>query len=85
MAHKNGLDGVYLTPTREQCFAEFKKAIPQLTVNDSARKQVELDQANHENSELEMKNKELLDYKTKVDQLWTEMERRESRDIKLSL
>ena len=32
MGHKNGLDGVYLTPTIEQCFAEFKKAIPDLTV-----------------------------------------------------
>ncbi|MDE2590866.1 MAG: site-specific integrase, partial [Patescibacteria group bacterium] len=33
MAHKNGLDGVYLKPTREQCFAEFVKAIPELTIN----------------------------------------------------
>lgn len=32
MAHKNGLDGVYLKPTREQCFAEFVKAIPELTI-----------------------------------------------------
>ena len=27
MAHKRGLDGVYLKPTREQCFEEFEKAI----------------------------------------------------------
>jgi len=32
MAHKNGLDGVYLKPTREQCFAEFIKAIPELEI-----------------------------------------------------
>ncbi len=35
MAHKNGLDGVYLKPTREQCFAEFAKAIPELTIHSS--------------------------------------------------
>ncbi|HXT82742.1 MAG TPA: hypothetical protein VN704_00080, partial [Verrucomicrobiae bacterium] len=33
MAHKNGLDGVYLKPTREQCFAEFVKAIPELEIS----------------------------------------------------
>ena len=32
MGHRNGLDGVYLTPTIEQCFAEFKKAIHDLTI-----------------------------------------------------
>ena len=32
MGHKNGLDGVYLTPTIEQCFTEFKKAIQDLTI-----------------------------------------------------
>ncbi|MGI0102768.1 MAG: tyrosine-type recombinase/integrase [Nitrosotalea sp.] len=35
MGHKNGLDGVYLKPTREQCFAEFAKAISELTVHPS--------------------------------------------------
>ncbi len=37
MAHRRGLDGAYLKPTREECFAEFVKAIPKLTVNESAR------------------------------------------------
>ena len=37
MAHKKGLDGVYLQPTREECFNEFVKAILQLTVDDSQR------------------------------------------------
>ena len=32
MGHRNGLDGVYLTPTIEQCFVEFKKAIHDLTI-----------------------------------------------------
>jgi len=32
MGHKNGLDGVYLSPTREECFKEFVKGIDQLTI-----------------------------------------------------
>lgn len=38
MAHKNGLDGVYLKPTREQCFAEFVKALPELTIFPTTKK-----------------------------------------------
>ena len=38
MHHKKGLDGRYLTPTREECFAEFKKAIIDLTIDDSEKK-----------------------------------------------
>ncbi len=37
MGHKRGLDGVYLTPTVEELFNEFKKAIPELTIDDSER------------------------------------------------
>ena len=32
MGHKGGLDGTYLTPTVDELFGEFKKAIPSLTV-----------------------------------------------------
>ncbi len=32
MGHKNGLDGVYFTPTLDELFAEFKKVIPQLEI-----------------------------------------------------
>lgn len=52
MAHKRGLDGTCLKPTMEECFAEFKKAIPELTVNNSARKQAELEQKEQENMQL---------------------------------
>ena len=41
MAHKRGLDGSYLTPTREECFAEFKKAIPDLTIDPTEKLRVE--------------------------------------------
>ena len=33
MAHKRGLDGTYLQPTTQECYTEFKKAIPQLTIS----------------------------------------------------
>jgi len=42
MAHKNGLDGVYLTPTREESFREFRKAIPELTINESEKLKIEV-------------------------------------------
>jgi len=53
MAHKNGLDGVYFAPTIEQCFTEFKKAIPNLTVNDSERLKFKNKKLEKEKSEIE--------------------------------
>lgn len=53
MAHTNGLDGSYLKPTREQCFAEFVKAVPELTIDDSAKKQARIEKLEAENSEIE--------------------------------
>ncbi len=32
MGHKNGLDGVYLTPTINELFAEFKKIIYKMEI-----------------------------------------------------
>ena len=32
MGHKNGLDGVYFTPTLDELYAEFKKVISDLTI-----------------------------------------------------
>jgi len=56
------LDGAYLPAQDERviqkCFTEFKKAIPQLTIDDSKRKQALLDVALKEKSELEEKNEE---------------------------
>ena len=53
MAHKKGLDGTYLKPTMEECYNEVKKAIPELTIDASLRKQIELDKVNKEKEELE--------------------------------
>ena len=41
IGHKNGLDGVYFTPTRQECFAEFVKAVEVLTIDESMRKEIE--------------------------------------------
>lgn len=51
LAHKNGLDGVYLKPTREECFAEFVKAIPKLTVNKAEKMRIKLEELKSEKDE----------------------------------
>lgn len=81
MAHKKGLDGVYLQPTQDECYKEFIKAIPQLTIDASERKQVELDIVTKENSELESKNEELQIALKKVDELWLDKQRMEHVQI----
>ncbi|ABX13115.1 tyrosine-type recombinase/integrase [Nitrosopumilus maritimus] len=70
LGHKNGLDGVYLKPTREQCFAEFRKAIVELMIDDSERQRLKIKQLEREKSELEH-------YRTKVDELWQDKLRME--------
>ncbi len=59
MAHKKGLDGTYLQPTREECFAEFVKAIPELTIDPTKRQHLELVQKQNEIDILEEKNKKI--------------------------
>jgi len=53
MAHKNGLDGNYLKPTREQCFAEFVKAITELTISNQARHKAKIADLEKEKSVLQ--------------------------------
>ena len=42
MAHKKGIDGRYLRPTRDECYAEFCKAIQSLTVNKEEKQANEI-------------------------------------------
>ena len=51
MAHKNGLDGSYLKPTKEECFKEFLKAIEQLTIDPSIRQQHQIEKFKQEKSD----------------------------------
>ncbi len=73
MAHKKGLDGRYLQPTREECYAEFFKSILQLTVDPSERLKIENEQKNVEITELEEKNEKFKKQEDKVDFMETNM------------
>jgi len=52
LGHKNGLDGVYFTPTRQQCFNEFVKGIAQLSVSDSERQKLIITNLESEKTDL---------------------------------
>ena len=65
-------DNVYLDPSIDQLFAEFKKAIPELTVDGSARKQAQLDVKELENSDLQKKVNDI--EKLKQDLTWSKIE-----------
>ena len=68
MAHKRGLDGTYLQPTRDECFREFVKAIPELTVDPTERQKYEIQKLEGEKSELQRKIEE-------NEMQWDEIER----------
>lgn len=53
MGHSKGLDGAYLKPTRQESFEEYKKGIPDLTIDDSERMLAEKKKIEIERSELE--------------------------------
>jgi len=59
MAHKRGLDGAYLKPTRDQCFYEFSKAIPDLTISPEERQKVTIQQQEKEISKLGRERKKI--------------------------
>jgi len=67
LGHKNGLDGVYFTPTREQCFKEFVKGIPELTISDSVRQQIVIESKSKQITELEKARKEIPELKHTID------------------
>jgi|GEM_PF-918367 len=52
MAHKRGLDGVYFKPTREDCFREFQKAIPQLTLSESEKLKQQVEDLSNNKDEI---------------------------------
>jgi len=68
MAHKKGLDGSYLKPTREECFAEFTKAILQLTIDPTQRQEIKIKNLEEEKSEIrELKERiERMEFYSKV-------------------
>lgn len=69
MGHKNGLDGVYLTPTREECFKEFQKAIVDLTIDDTQRLRTRNDELEAEKTELEREKVKVMNLKSDLEKL----------------
>lgn len=59
MAHKRGLDGVYLTPTMEECHKEFKKGIIEITIDSTERQKAEIQIKDEEITELQEKQKQI--------------------------
>ncbi len=53
MAHKKGLDGVYLKPTMNECHKEFKKAITEIAIDPTERQRLEIQRKNEEINELQ--------------------------------
>ena len=83
LGHKNGLDGVYLAPTRQQCFDEFVKGITSLTVSDSLRTSLKLSQSESKNAELQKIATENESLKNRIDAI--EYDFRKSNDVKNTL
>lgn len=69
MAHKKGLDGTYLQPTREECFTEFVKAIQELTLDPTKKQKLELISKQNEIDLLEEKSQKIDDLEKMIKEL----------------
>jgi len=78
LAHKNGLDGVYLKPTREECFAEFLKAIPELTVSKAEKLSLKLAKSESE------KDRKILKLEAEMRQVYKLLKRISSNSIRIT-
>ena len=74
MAHKRGLDGTYLQPTKEECFEEFGKAIHVLTIDPTERQKQIIDQKEKKITELSKKD-------DKIQELARKLEEYQKRDL----
>jgi len=74
MAHKKGLDGTYLQPTQEECFREFVKAIPELTIDDSERLKSRNKKLEDEKKNSESQSVKINELESKLDMLTHKME-----------
>ncbi len=66
MGHFEKQDRHYFKPTDEEIWSNFKKAIPELVVDDSARKEIELQKERAEKSELQKKVNEIEELKHRL-------------------
>jgi integrase/recombinase XerD len=66
MDHKIRMEGHYFKPSKEQLFDEYKKAIPELTIDDSERLKIKNEQQSKKISELEVTKEEFEDMKREI-------------------
>jgi len=59
LGHKNGLDGVYFTPSLNDRFNEFKKAIRELTIDSTERLRLKNSSLEHELAKHEIHGREI--------------------------
>jgi|CXWL01.1.fsa_nt_gi integrase/recombinase XerD len=80
MGHKRGLDGSYFVPTKEQCFEEFKKSIPELLIDESLRLKEELNKTcqklDKEFSKKDIRMQELEDRAKRTEMLLVQLMKR---------
>ena len=67
MGHKHGLDGNYLKPTKEQCFTEFIKAIPELTISNEARDKAKIASLEQEKSQIQQLKEQVKQVRTEIE------------------
>lgn len=60
LGHKPGLDKNYYRPTLDECFSEFVKTVPELTIDKTERQKAIISKQNEEISELQ-RNKERIE------------------------
>ena len=77
MSHKNGLDGNYLKPTRDECYREFVKAIFELTTDPAERQKIKIKKLEEERSENEIQKIELENIKKDNKRIIAKLERLE--------
>ena len=77
MGHKVVLESSYerYEEADFERFAEYQKAIPFLTIDDSARKQAELEKLRKETSNLQSAKESITQYKTQVNRLEDKVEK----------
>ena len=82
MDHDFRLEGHYLRPEKEQIFEQYCKAIPELTISDEARKEVENQELRKKAQGLETKNQEIKKSEKKIENLENKIK---SMDVRTEL
>ena len=73
------LDSVYFAPTIQECFAEFKKIIPELTIDPTNRQKIQIEKLIGEKTELEKEKQ----HTTELEQRLREFENTQMKMMEL--